>query len=130
MGALVATLCSTSSDVIYWPVRVFLGFSRMCIFSGENRISPTCLGEEMLNFSPAASYTRCSYWFMRSVKMREVSLRASVSRHTPLISMSASTGTSGISISSNSRSPPTSLSRGSKTFFSFSVTSASSAAYS
>ena len=68
--------------------------------------------------------------FMRAVSICDVSASDAVSMRTPLISMSASTCTSGISTSLNSCHAPVSLRRGSRRFFRRRVTSASSAAYS
>lgn len=89
--------CSTSSDVTYCPVFVFLGFST--IFSLPNKISPTCLGDAMLNSSPASSYMRFSMSLSLLVRISDVSASAAVSILTPFSSISASTCTSGISIS-------------------------------
>ena len=96
MGAFERNCCSTSSDVTYCPVLVFFGFST--IFISPNSTSPTCFGEAMLNSCPASPYMFCSIWCIRSVSTFDVSARASVSRRTPVISISASTGTSGISM--------------------------------
>ena len=128
IGALERSDCSTSSLVTYCPVLVFFGFSIICIL--PKSMSPTCFGEAILNFSPANSYIWLSNFCMRSLKVLAVSAKASVSRQTPFISISARTGTNGISIFQNKSSPSTSLSFGSRTFFSRRVMSASSAAYS
>ena len=97
MGFLWRSCCSTSSDVTYCPVFVFLGLST--IFILPKRISPTCFGDAMLNSSPAASYICVSSWRMREVSMDDVSASESVSMRMPLSSISASTGMRGISIS-------------------------------
>ena len=107
---------------------VFFGFST--IFILPNRISPTCFGDAMLNSSPAIWYISLSMSAMREVSIADVSPSEPVSMRTPLISMSASTCTNGISTSLNSAQAPASLSRGSRRFFRRRVTSASSAAYS
>ena len=44
------SLLSTSSLVEYCPDLVFFGFSS--IFNLSKRITPSCLGEEILNSSP------------------------------------------------------------------------------
>ena len=128
MPAFPRSCWSTSSEVTYWPDFVFLGLSTSCIL--PNNTSPTCFGEEILNSSPASSNACFSYCSMRSVNCFWVSFSELVSSLTPLISMSANTFTSGISMSWKSFSPPTSFSFGSSAFFSLKVTSASSAAYS
>ena len=127
-GCLASRLCRTSSLVTYCPVLVFLGLSMIC--SLPKRMSPTCFGLPMLNVSPASLYISCSYCFMRSVNILDVSCRASVSRQTPFSSMSASTRTSGISMFQKSSSKPSSFRRGSSRCFRRKVMSASSAAYS
>ena len=53
IACLLRRLSSTSSEVTYWPVLVFLAFST--ILSLSNSTSPTCLGEAMLKVSPFAS---------------------------------------------------------------------------
>ena len=128
IGLLLSRLCSTSSLVTYCPVFVFLGLSIICNL--PKRISPTCFGLEILNSSPASLYISCSYCFIRSVNIFDVSCSASVSKHTPFSSISANTRTKGISIFQKSSSTPSSFKRGSSTFFRRKVMSASSAAYS
>ena len=128
MGCLCCTCVSTSSEVTYCPVFVFLGFST--IFSLPKSMSPTCRGEAMLNGSPARVYIFSSISCMRLVKRVEVSRSDAVFILAPLRSMWASTGTSGISISWKSFSHPSLFSSASRMFFSFRVTSASSQAYS
>ena len=113
-GLLCESCCSTSSEVTYCPVLVFLGLST--IFILPNSISPTCLGEAMLNSSPASLYMRCSMSCMRAVSVADTSASVLVSMRTPVVSMSASTGTRGISISVNSSQAPASWSCGSSTW--------------
>ena len=129
MGCLSRSCCRVSSLVEYCLVLVFLVVS--LIFSFSKRITPSCLGELMLSVgSPAIALISSSKTKRSFISTAAYSFSATSSILTPVNSMSASTGISGISIVSKSFTSPCSFRIGSSLLRSCSVTSASSAAYS
>ncbi len=117
-----------SSPVAYCPVFVFLGFFTNSIFS--NKIIPNCLGEAILNSSPACSKMLFSSLLMSSVKATDNWFRKSEFRFIPSISIAVKTDTKGVSISLKSLVTLPLSNSLVKCSFNCSVISASSTAYS
>ena len=92
-----ASDASVDSSVLNWPVLVFLGFSTSCI--SEKRISPSCLGDLMLNSFPACWYISVVRVAIFSARTMLMSASASVLTVMPSFSMRVMTGRRGDSIS-------------------------------
>ena len=87
----------TSSEVEYWPVLVFFGL--LLIFILSNKISPNCLGDEILNSVPASVYIFWEILSNSSVVFTDNFFKKLVSKLIPSISIWASVYKRGISIS-------------------------------
>jgi len=105
------------------PVRLVAG---NCSFS--NRISPSCLGELMLNCSPASSQMRAVYCASACSICCDCAASAGPSIRMPARSTAASTGTSGISSSRYTDSSWSVTSSGASRFESWRARSARSPA--
>ena len=91
-----SAIFSSISALVEYPVLVFLPLGSP---SFSNSMTPSCLGEFILNSSPASTYISDVSFSMRSLRLSPIALSTSLSTLTPQLSIEARTSTSGSSAS-------------------------------